>query len=129
MKEVGKTLKSLQADAGAIHFVPWRGDFTRGIYVSSSVKSTLPVGQVLTLYQEFYAGHPFTVVTAGTIDMKQVINTNKCLVGIEQQEGMVVVHTAIDNLLKGASGQAVQNMNLMFGLEETAGLKLKSIAF
>jgi N-acetyl-gamma-glutamyl-phosphate reductase len=129
MKEVGKTLKSLQADAGAIHFVPWRGDFTRGIYVSSSVKSTLPMGQVLTLYQEFYAGHPFTVVTAGTIDMKQVINTNKCLVGIEQQEGMVVVHTAIDNLLKGASGQAVQNMNLMFGLEETAGLKLKSIAF
>jgi N-acetyl-gamma-glutamyl-phosphate reductase len=129
MNEVGKTLKSLQTDAGAIHFVPWRGDFTRGIYVSSSVRSTLPVGQVLTLYQEFYAGHPFTTVTAGTIDMKQVINTNKCLVGVEEQEGMVVVHTAIDNLLKGASGQAVQNMNLMFGLEETAGLKLKSIAF
>lgn len=129
MNEVGRTLRSLQADAGAVHFVPWRGDFTRGIYVSSSVKTSLPADQVLALYKSFYTGHPFTVVTAGTIDMKQVINTNKCLVGIEQQDEMVVVHTAIDNLLKGASGQAVQNMNLLFGLEETSGLKLKSIAF
>ncbi|HTF18123.1 MAG TPA: N-acetyl-gamma-glutamyl-phosphate reductase [Chryseolinea sp.] len=129
MKEVGRTLKSLQADAGAIHFVPWRGDFTRGIYVSSCVKTPLPADHVLALYREFYASHPFTVVTAGTIDMKPVINTNKCLVGIEQQGDQLVVHTAIDNLLKGASGQAVQNMNLLFGLDETAGLKLKSIAF
>lgn len=129
MREVGRTLKSLQPDAGAIHFVPWRGDFTRGIYVSSSVRTVLPPDDVLALYREFYAGHPFTVVTAGTIDMKQVINTNKCLVGVEQQDDMVVVHTAVDNLLKGASGQAVQNMNLMFGFDETAGLKLKSIAF
>jgi N-acetyl-gamma-glutamyl-phosphate reductase len=129
MKEVGRTLKSLQPNAGAVHFVPWRGDFARGIYVSSTVKTALPGDQVLALYREFYSGHPFTVVTEGTIDMKQVINTNKCLVGIEQQGEMVVIHSAIDNLLKGASGQAVQNMNLVFGLEETAGLKLKSIVF
>ena len=129
MKEVGRTLKSLQPNVGAVHFVPWRGDFARGIYVSSTVKTALPGDQVLALYREFYSGHPFTVVTEGTIDMKQVINTNKCLVGIELQGEMVVIHSAIDNLLKGASGQAVQNMNLVFGLEETAGLKLKSIVF
>jgi N-acetyl-gamma-glutamyl-phosphate reductase len=129
MKEVGRMLKSLQPNAGAVHFVPWRGDFARGIYVSSTVKTALPADKVLALYREFYSGHPFTVVTEGTIDMKQVINTNKCLVGVEQQGEMVVIHSAIDNLLKGASGQAVQNMNLVFGLEETAGLKLKSIVF
>jgi len=129
MKEVGKTLKSLQPDSGAVHFVPWRGDFTRGIYVSSTVKTSMNADQVLALYKDYYRGHPFTVVTAGTIDMKQIINTNKCLIGIEQQGDMVVVHSAIDNLIKGASGQAVQNMNLLFGLDETAGLKLKSIAF
>lgn len=129
MKEVGQTLKALQANAGAVHFVPWRGDFTRGIYVSSTVKTSLSADKVLQLYREFYNGHPFTVVTEGTIDMKQVINTNKCLLGIEQQGDVIVVHSAIDNLLKGASGQAVQNMNLLFGFEETAGLKLKSIAF
>jgi len=129
MKEVGKTLRSLQASAGAVHFVPWRGDFARGIYVSSTVQTTLAPEKVLALYNDYYAGHPFTVVTPGTIDMKQVINTNKCLVGIEQEGDRVVIHTAIDNLIKGASGQAVQNMNLMFGLEETAGLKLKSIVF
>ena len=129
MKEVGRTLTSLQPGAGAVHFVPWRGDFTRGIYVSSIVQTALSPEKVLALYEEYYAAHPFTIVTSGTIDMKQVINTNKCLVGIEQQDDKVVVHTAIDNLLKGASGQAVQNMNLLFGLDETAGLKLKSIVF
>jgi len=81
------------------------------------------------LYADYYATHPFTVVTSGSIDLKQVINTNKCLVGVEQQGDWIVVHTAIDNLLKGASGHAVQNMNLLFGIDETAGLKLKSIAF
>lgn len=129
MKEVGLTLKALQPDVGAIHFVPWRGDFTRGIHVSSTVKPKLPAKEVLALFQEYYEGHPFTIVTDGAVDMKQVINTNKCLVGIEQQGDMVVIHSAIDNLLKGASGQAVQNMNLLFGLDETAGLKLKSIVF
>ena len=129
MKEVGRTLKSLQPDAGHVHFVPWRGDFTRGIYVSSTVKTTLSADQLLSLYKDYYAGHPFTIVSAGSIDLKQIVNTNKCLVGIEQQGDVVVIHSAIDNLLKGASGQAVQNMNLLFGFEETAGLKLKSIVF
>ena len=129
MKEVGRTLKSLQADAGAIHFVPWRGDFTRGIYVSSTVKTSMSAAEVLALYKDFYKDHPFTIVTSGTIDMKQIINTNKCLIGVDQEGDVVVIHSAIDNLLKGASGQAVQNMNLLFGFRETAGLKLKSIAF
>lgn len=129
MKEVGRTLRTLQSDAGEIHFVPWRGDFTRGIYVSSTVKSSLSAGQAVDLYKDFYKGHPFAIVNEGTIDMKQVINTNKCLIGIEQQGDVIVIHSAVDNLLKGASGQAVQNMNLLFGLEESAGLKLKSIVF
>lgn len=129
MKEVGRTLRSLQSNLESLHFVPWRGDFTRGIYVSSMIKTSMTAGEVMSLYQEFYEGHPFTIVTEGTIDLKQVINTNKCLVGVEHQGDMVVVHTAVDNLLKGASGQAVQNMNLLFGIDETAGLKLKSIVF
>jgi N-acetyl-gamma-glutamyl-phosphate reductase len=81
------------------------------------------------LFTDYYAQHPFTIVSEDTIDLKQVVNTNKCVIGIEKEGDKVVIHTAIDNLLKGASGQAVQNMNLMFGFNETAGLKLKSIAF
>ena len=81
------------------------------------------------LYKSFYNGHPFTIVADETIDLKQVVNTNKCLVFIEKEGDKLAVHTAIDNLLKGASGHAVQNMNLMFGLDETAGLRLKSIVF
>lgn len=129
MKEVGRTLRQLQPDGGDIHFIPWRGDFTRGIYVSSMVPVSLDVEKVVALYEAFYKTHPFTIVASGPIDLKQVINTNKCLIGIEKAGDMVVVHSAVDNLLKGASGQAVQNMNLVFGLDETAGLKLKSIVF
>jgi N-acetyl-gamma-glutamyl-phosphate reductase len=82
-----------------------------------------------TLYQDFYAEHPFTVVASSMINMKQPVNTNKCLLFLEKEGNQLVVHSALDNLLKGASGQAVQNMNLMFGLEETAGLHLKSIGY
>ena len=83
----------------------------------------------MELYVDFYKGHPFTSVSSETVDLKRVVNTNKCLIGLEKEGEKIVVHSAIDNLLKGASGQAVQNMNLMFGLDETSGLKLKSIAF
>lgn len=130
LREIKQSVMQLQPSySEQINFVPWRGDFTRGIYVSSCVTADGPVEELFRRYKAFYEGHPFTIVTSGTIDMKQVVNTNKCLIGLEKEGDKLVVHSAIDNLLKGASGQAVQNMNLMFGFEETAGLKLKSIAF
>lgn len=130
LREIRQSVVQLQsAYSDRINFVPWRGDFTRGIYVSSCVTAQGSIDELVRLYESFYKGHPFTTVVSGTIDMKQVVNTNKCLIGLEKEEDKLVIHSAIDNLLKGASGQAVQNMNLMFGFEETAGLKLKSIAF
>ncbi len=130
LKEINRSLKQLQEGfSDAINFIPWRGDFTRGIFVSSCITVDASLDELKKLYADFYAGHPFTTVSDDTIDLKQVVNTNKCLIGIEKEGNKVVVHSAIDNLLKGASGQAVQNMNLMFGLKETAGLKLKSIVF
>jgi N-acetyl-gamma-glutamyl-phosphate reductase len=130
LKEINRSLKQLLPSFGAeINFIPWRGDFTRGIFVSSCVTVNKSLDELRDLYKDFYAGHPFTVVSDETIDLKLVVNTNKCLIGLEKEGDKLVVHTAIDNLLKGASGQAVQNMNLMFGLDETSGLKLKSIVF
>jgi len=129
IKEISQSLKQLQPSGAAVNFVPWRGDFTRGIFVSSVVSSELSLEQVNDLYGKFYDGHPFTIVASEMIDLKQVVNTNKCLLFLEKEGDKLVIHSAIDNLLKGASGQAVQNMNLLFGFEETAGLKLKSIVF
>lgn len=128
--EINQTLNLLQQSSNAaIHFVPWRGDFTRGIYVSSIVDCNIDQGEAIQLFRDYYAEAPFTHVSKSMIDLKQVVNTNKCLVYPEKVNGKLVVHSAIDNLLKGASGQAVQNMNLMFGLEETEGLKLKANYF
>jgi N-acetyl-gamma-glutamyl-phosphate reductase len=146
MKEVGQSLQQLQrgfgaaagaggasgADAatgGAVHFTPWRGDFTRGIFVSSQLKVDKSAEEVLALYEDFYRDHPFTIVSRKPISLKQVVNTNKCLIQLEQVGQQLVVHSALDNLLKGASGQAVQNMNLLFGFDETTGLHLKANAF
>lgn len=130
LKEINRSLKQLYpAFQGEINFVPWRGDFTRGIFVSSTITVDRSLDALKKLYKDFFYGHPFTVVSHDVIDLKQVVNTNKCIVNIEKEGDKLVVHTAIDNLLKGASGQAVQNMNLMCGLEETVGLKLKSIVF
>lgn len=112
-----------------LHFVPWRGDFARGIYISSTIDCSLPLEELNQMYNQFYATHPFTYVSDKMIDMKQVVNTNKCLIHIEKAGDKIVIHSTIDNLLKGASGQAVQNMNLMFGLDETEGLKLKGSGF
>ena len=112
-----------------LSFVPWRGDFTRGIFVSSTVNCALSIIELNKLYDDFYAGHPFTHVSKVPIFLKQVVNTNKAVVQLEKAGRKLVIHSAIDNLLKGASGQAVQNMNIMFGLDETAGLKLKSQGF
>ena len=112
-----------------LYFVPWRGDFTRGIYISSMVDCNLELEEVIALYKSFFQPHPFTHVSDSMIDLKQVVNTNKCLIHLEKAGNKIVIHSTIDNLLKGASGQAVQNMNLMFGLEETMGLKLKAVGF
>ncbi len=128
--EIHQSLQQLQGNDGMyVHFVPWRGDFTRGIYVSSVIDCGLPIDEVIRLYTSFYASHPFTRVSDTMIDLKQVVNTNKCLLYLEKQGTRMVVHSAIDNLTKGASGQAIQNMNLLFGLEESAGLRLKANYF
>lgn len=130
LNEIQQSLQQLQGNEGMqVYFVPWRGDFTRGIYVSSVMDCSLPLEAVRELYQVYYEEHPFTQVSDSMIDLKQVVNTNKCLLHIEKQGSKIVVHSAIDNLLKGASGQAVQNMNLLFGYEESAGLRLKGSYF
>ena len=128
--EIGQSLAQLQTGTGIeINFVPWRGDFTRGIFISSTVKSDKSIDELSNLYKGFYASHPFTSVSDDPIFLKQVVNNNKCVIQLEKTGNKLVVHSAIDNLLKGASGQAVQNMNLMLGLEETTGLKLKANYF
>jgi N-acetyl-gamma-glutamyl-phosphate reductase len=128
--EIGESLQQLQpGKAAEVNFVPWRGDFTRGIFISSTIHCDLSVIEVQKLFTEFYKGHPFTHVSTEPIFLKQVVNTNKAMIQIEKAGSKLVVHSAIDNLLKGASGQAVQNMNLVFGMEETAGLKLKANYF
>lgn len=128
--EIGQSLMQLQSAGDVkVNFVPWRGDFTRGIFISSQIHCEEQTGELLGLYKAFYAGHPFTHITTEPVFLKQVMNTNKCIIQLEKVGSILVVHSVIDNLLKGASGQAVQNMNLLFGLEETAGLKLKGTAF
>lgn len=131
MGEVMRSLRQLQLSGHVeVNFVPWRGDFTRGIFISAVIESSgFSDKEIRMMYNDYYAGHPFTVIADEMIDLKMVVNTNKCIVYPEVIEGKLVVHAAIDNLLKGAAGQAVQNMNLMFGLEETLGLKLKASAF
>ncbi len=128
--EIGESLLQLQP-SGVIDlsFVPWRGDFTRGIFVSSTIHCELNIAELVKLYTDFYKGHPFTHVSNDPIFLKQVVNTNKAMIQLEKVGSKLVVHSASDNLLKGASGQAVQNLNLMFGLDETAGLKLKPQGF
>lgn len=131
--EIIQSINSLQSNSpledGDFNFVPWRGDFTRGIFISSQIKCDLSLEKLNVLYKEFYKGHPFTTVTAEPVFLKQVVNTNKCIIQLEKLGNKLVVHSVIDNLVKGASGQAIQNMNLIFGLEETVGLKLKANYF
>ncbi|MEX2235209.1 MAG: N-acetyl-gamma-glutamyl-phosphate reductase [Cyclobacteriaceae bacterium] len=130
LREINHHLKIHQPSFNApINFIPWRGDFTRGIFVSSCTVCDLSLDAVRKIYQDYYSGHAFTFVSDRPIDLKQVINTNKCIIGLEKEGDKLVIHSALDNLLKGASGQAVQNMNLMFGLDERAGLWLKSTVF
>jgi N-acetyl-gamma-glutamyl-phosphate reductase len=132
--EIGESLLQLQPtlqgkDGIDLSFVPWRGDFTRGIFISSTISCDLSPEELYVLYNEFYKEQVFTHISKDPIFLKQVVNTNKAVIQLEKAGTKLVVHSAIDNLLKGASGQAVQNMNLMCGLEETAGLKLKANYF
>ena len=136
LKEISQSLNQLQADfpvypsdKNKLNFIPYRGDFTRGILASIYTECDLVEEAALKLYADFYAEHPFTHVTNRDIDLKQVVNTNKCFIQVKKHGNKIFLVSIMDNLLKGASGQAVQNMNLMFGMEETAGLRLKASAF
>jgi N-acetyl-gamma-glutamyl-phosphate reductase len=130
LHEIGESLLQLdpQFDA-AINFIPQRGAFSRGILATMYVESDLTEQEAQALYTDFYQDAAFTHVSTKNIDLKQVVNTNKCLVHVAKHGNKLFIVTVIDNLLKGASGQAVQNMNLMFGLEERQGLQLKALAF
>jgi len=127
--EILQSFEQLQNGKPFLYFVPWRGDFTRGIFVTSYVESQWSIEAAIELYQNYYSNHPFVIIQNQMIDLKQVVNTNKCVIYIEKVNNQLVIHSAIDNLLKGASGQALQNMNIMFGLYETTGLKLKASKF
>ena len=112
-----------------VNFIPYRGNFTRGIMANTYTKFDGNLEQAKNLFKTFYESHPFTHISENPVDLKQVVNTNKCLISLEINEDNLLITSIIDNLTKGASGQAVQNMNLMFGLEERAGLRLKSVGF
>ncbi|WP_299822121.1 N-acetyl-gamma-glutamyl-phosphate reductase [uncultured Pontibacter sp.] len=130
LNEIRRTLTVMQKqELPSINFVPYRGPFTRGILCTSYLKSDLSLEEAKQMYKSYYRSHPFVTVVDVTPDLKQVTNTNKCLLHLDKQGENLVITSLIDNLLKGASGQAIQNMNLIFGLKETAGLKLKASAF
>jgi N-acetyl-gamma-glutamyl-phosphate reductase len=129
LTEIRETLYAFSHHTGELIFIPIRGNFTRGIYISAHMRFEGTVEEVKALYEGFYHEHPFTHVSAEPLHLKQVVNINKCFLHVEKQGEFLLLTSIIDNLLKGASGQAVQNMNLMFGLPEKAGLMLKSSYF
>ena len=128
--EIRRNLSALQGkEVAPIDFVPLRGDFTRGIFATAHLACPLSEEEAKQLYKDFYADARFTFVSDAPVDLKQVVNTNKCLLSLEKHDGRLVISSVIDNLLKGASGQAVQNLNLISGLPEDTGLNLKASAF
>ena len=130
LREIKQTFEQLHHGfAQELFFVPFRGNFSRGIWVTAYFPYEGSLESAYRIYEKYYETSPFTFVSKRDIDLKQAVNSNKCLVHLKKEAGQLVVHSAIDNLLKGASGQAVQNMNLAFGLPENAGLQLKSTAF
>lgn len=130
LNEIGQSLNQLQNNFNqAMNFIPQRGDFTRGILAAMYTESELTLDEAYSLYENYFKDHPFTHISKRNIDLKQVINTNKALIHLEKHGSKLFIISIIDNLLKGASGHAVQNMNLMFGLGETVGLRLKGVAF
>ena len=130
LKEICRNLALLQGSGlPQVNFVPIRGDFPRGIFAAVHTDCGLDEDAIAQLYKDYYSNAAFTFVSDSPVDLKQAVNTNKCVLHVEKHAGKAVITTVIDNLLKGASGQAVQNMNLISGLPETEGLKLKASAF
>ena len=124
LNEIYQTLNIMGNDS-KIYFVPYRGNFTRGIFTSIYMKFDDEIENIKSIYKDFYESHPFTFLSKNDINLKEVINTNNCHVNIECHESIIHITTVIDNLLKGASGQAVQNLNIIFGYEESLGLNCK----
>lgn len=130
LDEIHQSLSTIgQGVTPQINFIPMRGDFTRGIFASLYTRCPWSKEEAKAYYADFYKNHPFTLLSNQELSLKEVVNTNKCLLHLDKHNEYLLITSIIDNLIKGASGQAVQNMNLMFGLDETAGLKLKPIAF
>ena len=130
LHEINQTIHELQPQYdGQMFFIPQRGCFTRGIFVTSYARCNTPIEEVRAIYEDYYRDAAFTHVVSTSPDMKQVVNTNKALVYVERYDDQLLMVSCIDNLLKGAVGQAVENMNLMFGLPEDTGLRLKASAF
>lgn len=128
--EINQSLAQLQAGGHApVNFLPLRGDFARGIYASAYLHTPLGLEEARELYTQYYAAHPFVAISPTNPHLKQVVGTNKCVLFLDKHEDKLLIISMIDNLLKGASGQAVQNMNLMNGLDERTGLQLKALAF
>jgi len=130
LAEIKQSLSSLQNSfRSAINFIPVRGNFSRGIFATTYIDCKIDLSEIKRIYEEYYNDHSFTFVIDKNPDLKQVVNTNKCLIHLEKHNDKLLIVSMIDNLLKGASGQAVHNMNLIFGLEESVGLHLKPSAF
>ena len=130
LNEINQSVRTLQPEFdNKINFIPYRGDFTRGIIASVYMHCDSSIKDILAYFHTYYEGHPFAWVSDEPVDLKQVINTNKAFLSLEKKDDMLLIVSVLDNLVKGASGQAVQNMNLLFGLREDEGLRLKGIAF
>lgn len=131
LHEITSSLSAVSAiPVPPVHFIPVRGNFTRGIHASAVTKIPMDKAGIVGIFDEFYSTHPFvTVLPDGLPDLKMTTQTNKCVIGIESKDGMALIVSVLDNLLKGASGQAVQNLNILFGFPEDAGLRLKSAGF
>lgn len=130
LDEIQESLLQLQSNfTGELYFIPNRGNFSRGIFASIYLKFDKSIDEAYKIFEDFYRGAPFTHLSKSPVYLKQVVNTNNCLIHLEKHKNVLLITSVIDNLLKGASGQAVQNMNLMFGFAETDGLKLKATSF
>ena len=130
LDEIGETLTSLaQKELNTLNFIPRRGNFTRGIFASVYTKVEGDLSKWKVIYQDYFSSHPFVHLSPAPVHLKQVVNTNNCFLHLEKHGDNLLITSVIDNLVKGASGQAVQNMNLMFGLDETTGLQLKASQF
>ena len=130
LAEIKQSLRQLQNSFdSSINFIPVRGNFSRGIFATTYLDCKIDLEEIKRIYESYYEDHSFTFVVDKNPDLKQVVNTNKCLIYLQKHEDKLLIVSMIDNLLKGASGQAVHNMNLLFGLEEKVGLHLKPSAF